>query len=50
MSAIIIRDQSTNEVVHRIDTSNLSERQRERAFDGVAMKTDLDRFYLDEED
>ncbi len=50
MSAIVIKRQDTGEEVHRIDTTKLSERQAERAFMGVMMQTDLDTFFVDEED
>lgn len=49
MSKIIIREQDSDVVIHEIDTSDLSESQRERAFRGVCMQTDLERYFVDEE-
>lgn len=48
MTAIVIRDYSGAEV-HRIDTTELSESQKERAYMGVVAKTDLDRYTVGEE-
>jgi len=50
MSAIVIKRQDTGEEVHRIDTTTQSEGQRERAFMGVMRQTDLDTYFVDEEE
>ncbi|KQR97678.1 MAG: hypothetical protein J0I33_07675 [Microbacterium ginsengisoli] len=49
MTAIVIHDIETHETIHRIDTTNLDRRAREKAFMGVAMQTDFDRYYIAEE-
>lgn len=50
MSKIVIRDQTTDIVVHEIDTSDLAPGAKERAFYGVCRQTDLDRFFVEEEE
>lgn len=50
MSAIVILNAMTGAEEHRIDTTNQSEREREKTFMGVMRRTDLDRFIVNEED
>lgn len=48
MTAILILDANTGAEEHRIDTSAMSERDREKAFLGVMRRVDLDRFIVSE--
>lgn len=50
MSSIIVIEAETGKEVRRIDTTNLSERGRERAFMGVCRQADLDKYIISEED
>lgn len=50
MSALVIRQYISGEAVRRIDTSRLSESQRDRALTGLLTQLDSDQFYVEEED
>lgn len=50
MSAILILDANSGAEEHRIDTTNMSGRDREKAFLGVMRRVDLDRFIVSEVD
>ena len=45
----MIRDLFTDEIVHTVDMSHMSERNAEKAYDGLIQRVDFGRFYIDAE-
>lgn len=45
---LLVRDDKTGEVVHRIDVSNKDACRREKVYNGLYRKLDWGRFHLDE--
>ena len=46
--AILIKDQITKEIVHKIDVTGKSENQINKVIAGLAINFDFDKYFFDE--